>query len=673
MAATLAHLKSRELVPPDPAELAAELDADAAAEAEIDPRQELIRRLLEYQKYKDAAHSLGGRPVTGRNVWHRGSRMEDVVGLHALPGGAPLAEVPVFQLIESLERVLSRAKIGATHDVVVEHVSITERINELVDRLEREGTFTFESLLRLRRGRWLAPAAAPRGGGDLPRHPRDDAAQDGAAGAAGDGERGPRRARRHLRDARRRRPARAGRGPGAEGRRVRRMSKKRKKHGKPQPETDALDVPETANADSVGLADAHAAVSELEESAPTRTGRALEELGQHTPTRAGRQLDDADAAAAELADEEAARTSLRTPRLVDSGDKSGASSADAPPHATDEPSDDHRFDFGSEQGSARLEVPPDPGSADAASPRLQSIVESLLFAADRPLDLRQLADLRRGAGGGAHPQPRCAASRRAGASAASSCTRSPAASSSAPTRPTPSGCRSSSQQKPVRLSRALLETLAICAYRQPITRPEIDEIRGVDSGGTLKTLIDRALVRILGKKEEPGRPMLYGTTKEFLEFFNLRDLKDLPTLREYPRALRGASGAGRRARGEGAGGHHRGRGRARWRGRPPRTTAPRPCPSSPASRSSYPRKTPRSSPRSIRLIRTAGTGIPSTDSDLPLDAESLGDAPDELVATGRFQPLSRPPSREASVEFDERARAHRASTATHSSMTSSAA
>ena len=88
-------------------------------------------------------------------------------------------------------------------------------------------------------------------------------------------------------------------------------------------------------------------------------------------------------------------------------------------------------------------------------------------------------------------------------------------------------------QKPVRLSRALLETLAIAAYRQPITRPEIDDIRGVDSGGTLKTLMERSLVRILGKKEEPGRPILYGTTKEFLEFFNLRDLKDLPSLREF--------------------------------------------------------------------------------------------------------------------------------------------
>jgi segregation and condensation protein B len=87
--------------------------------------------------------------------------------------------------------------------------------------------------------------------------------------------------------------------------------------------------------------------------------------------------------------------------------------------------------------------------------------------------------------------------------------------------------------KPVKLSRAQLETLAIVAYRQPITRPEIDEIRGVDSGGTLKVLLDRSLVRILGKKEEPGRPMLYGTTKDFLEFFNLRDLKEMPTLREF--------------------------------------------------------------------------------------------------------------------------------------------
>ena len=68
-----------------------------------------------------------------------------MAGLHALPGGAPLAEVPVFRLIESLERVLSRAKVTFTHDVVTDRISITDKINELVDRLEREGSFSFES------------------------------------------------------------------------------------------------------------------------------------------------------------------------------------------------------------------------------------------------------------------------------------------------------------------------------------------------------------------------------------------------------------------------------------------------------------------------------------------------------------------------------------------------
>ena len=93
--------------------------------------------------------------------------------------------------------------------------------------------------------------------------------------------------------------------------------------------------------------------------------------------------------------------------------------------------------------------------------------------------------------------------------------------------------RDMAAQKPVRLTRAQVETLAILAYRQPITRPEIDDVRGVDCGATLKLLLERDLVKILGKKDEPGRPLLYGTTPHFLEFFGLNSLKDLPTLREY--------------------------------------------------------------------------------------------------------------------------------------------
>lgn len=88
-------------------------------------------------------------------------------------------------------------------------------------------------------------------------------------------------------------------------------------------------------------------------------------------------------------------------------------------------------------------------------------------------------------------------------------------------------------RKPVKLTRAQVETLAIVAYRQPVTRPEVDDIRGVDSGAALKVLSDRNLIKILGRKDEPGRPLLYGTTPQFLEFFGMASLRDLPTLQEF--------------------------------------------------------------------------------------------------------------------------------------------
>jgi len=88
------------------------------------------------------------------------------------------------------------------------------------------------------------------------------------------------------------------------------------------------------------------------------------------------------------------------------------------------------------------------------------------------------------------------------------------------------------QQKPARLSRAALEALAIVAYRQPVTRAEIEAIRGVDCAAAIGSLLEKRLVRIVGRKEVPGRPILYGTTQEFLELFGLKNLKSLPTLRE---------------------------------------------------------------------------------------------------------------------------------------------
>ncbi len=79
-----------------------------------------------------------------------------------------------------------------------------------------------------------------------------------------------------------------------------------------------------------------------------------------------------------------------------------------------------------------------------------------------------------------------------------------------------------------RLSRAALETLAIVAYRQPISRPEIEQLRGVSADAVVTHLLERRLVRVVGRRETPGRPILYGTTRDFLEHFGLRDLAELP-------------------------------------------------------------------------------------------------------------------------------------------------
>jgi len=88
------------------------------------------------------------------------------------------------------------------------------------------------------------------------------------------------------------------------------------------------------------------------------------------------------------------------------------------------------------------------------------------------------------------------------------------------------------QPKPVRLSKPALETLAIIAYKQPVIRSDIEHIRGVDSGGVIRMLLERKFIRILGRKEIPGRPLIYATTKQFLEVFGLKDLRDLPTPKE---------------------------------------------------------------------------------------------------------------------------------------------
>ena len=138
MAATLAHIKSKMLLPaPPPGQ-----EDDLLAEDEEDPRESLIRRLLEYQKYKQAGADLQARGVVGRDIFFRGSTLEEAV--HT--GIAPLAHVPLFSLVEAFQGVLAKSKIKLSHDVVHERITLTDRINELVDVLRTRRRMQFEEL-----------------------------------------------------------------------------------------------------------------------------------------------------------------------------------------------------------------------------------------------------------------------------------------------------------------------------------------------------------------------------------------------------------------------------------------------------------------------------------------------------------------------------------------------
>lgn len=160
MAATLCHIKSRELLPNPAPEVEEEVLGPDGEVIEGDPRADLIRRLLEYQKYKEAATQLGERPVLGRNVWYRGMVTEDSVSDDVdATAGAPLAQFPVHKLIEAFDRVMRQIKVRFTHNVIIDRLSVSQKIAELTDRLEQEGRFTFSSMFRFfREGSASSPA-----------------------------------------------------------------------------------------------------------------------------------------------------------------------------------------------------------------------------------------------------------------------------------------------------------------------------------------------------------------------------------------------------------------------------------------------------------------------------------------------------------------------------------
>jgi len=176
------------------------------------------------------------------------------------------------------------------------------------------------------------------------------------------------------------------------------------------------------------------------------------------------------------------------------------------------------------------------GPPDAAS--LEAAVEALLFAADGPLNEDQLDRYLQHPGvaavRGAVAAVRDRYRRSGGGVRLEQIARGWQFRTDARFAPWVSAMRGA---RPVRLSRAALETLSVIAYRQPVTRSEVDDLRGVDSSAVIRLLVERGLVASQGQREDsPGRPRLYGTTAAFLELFGLRDLSGLPVLRDLRQA-----------------------------------------------------------------------------------------------------------------------------------------
>lgn len=167
------------------------------------------------------------------------------------------------------------------------------------------------------------------------------------------------------------------------------------------------------------------------------------------------------------------------------------------------------------------------------SPLLESVLESLIFLSDAPITLDRLSTIL---------EEYDRQDIRAALGRLKSCYDGPgrgiylaeaAGGYQFRTRPENADfVRRLTKSKTFKFSQSALEALAIIAYRQPMTRAELEYLRGVDSGGVLKTLLEKKLLRILGKKDLPGKPMIYGTTREFLEMFGLKDLASLPTLKD---------------------------------------------------------------------------------------------------------------------------------------------
>jgi len=344
---------------------------------------------------------------------------------------------------------------------------------------------------------------------------------------------------KNLRPARKTTKAKAAAGTGAE------ASAPETKEAEPETEATDAELDAVLDEETAGtpladpqtdgeLADpaADATATDLEFADSQQRPPQLDDASEETSPASKEEAEEAEDADAEGADAEDAED-----EDADAENAEGRSNGHLPAEEVEEIDaasvlDDSLFDALEDEERPRTNVIPiDGNEPDDTEIFLSGLIEALLFTSQRPLALKEIAR----AAGIDRPRARELLERLSrNYESRGICVEEVAGGFALRSSP-----RYASQiqkflaLRPVRLSRAQLETLAIVAYRQPVTKPEVDDIRGVDTGQVIKGLLERSLLKILGKKDEPGRPMLYGTTNDFLELLNLRALSELPTLREY--------------------------------------------------------------------------------------------------------------------------------------------
>jgi len=412
MAATLIHIKSRMLLPRDP-----ELAADNAAE---DPRQELVEKLLEHEKFKNAAEMLQQKRMIEENVWSN-PQIAQFVAEDEDPGLA----ITLFDLVKAFGELLERAKNRPVYEVADDPLP---QIAVPGSGRERAGAYH----------------ARLRGAAQPARHDR------AVSSGVGDGE------------------VAGGRG-GASG------SVRRNR---------AAETPDVRHGFRVGAA------GECDRKGISVAMDELEEM--------------------KAADPETAEADAETGRRGD---------AETP----EVPADD------------LLAAVETQGAASTEDEQLKALLEAVVYVTEEPLSLAQIA--------AALVQPRDRVQRlldelvteydRPGHGVT---IREVAGGYKMTTKPEHHETVRNfvrSLKPPLKLSLPALETLAVIAYKQPVTTPEIMEIRGVQGASVLKTLLDRKLIAEAGRKNVIGKPILYKTTREFLVQFGLKDLSELPSLKEF--------------------------------------------------------------------------------------------------------------------------------------------